>query len=545
MSNTFSVFGHIVDVVSGQISDGEIKVSEGRIIEIRPCSNVSDQYILPGLIDAHVHIESSMLVPVEFSRLASVHGTVATVSDPHEIANVLGVEGVEFMLENARHTPFRFFFGAPSCVPATGFESSGAMIDSGQIASLLGREEVLYLSEMMNFPGVVHEDAEVLAKLEAARRMGKPVDGHAPGLKGEGLKKYAQAGISTDHECSTLDEALEKVSLGMNILIREGSAARNFDALAPLINICPDKVMLCSDDKHPDDLAEGHINQLLARAVAKGCDAIQVIRTATLNPVKHYRLPCGLLQLGDPADMAIVQDLKTFEVLHTYIAGECVATAGQTAISSYKPALPNRFVAQPLKPDQLGVQPGNGELRVIRAFDGELFTRLELTSPTIRQGQVVSDIENDVLKMVVINRYTPAPPSFGFIRGFGFKQGALASTVAHDSHNLICVGASDKEMLAAINAVIEAKGGIAISSNGITEILPLPVGGLMTAADGYKAAEQYAHINVKAKSLGGNLRAPFMTLSFMGLLVIPELKLSDKGLFDGTTFSFTQLFTGD
>jgi adenine deaminase len=542
MKNSFSITGRIVDVVAGRIFPGKVTIEEGKIVSLEPAASVEDQYILPGLVDSHVHIESSMLVPSEFARLAVVHGTVATVSDPHEIANVLGSAGVEFMIGNGRLTPFKFHFGAPSCVPATGFESSGAIIGPEKIDELLGRDDIYYLSEMMNFPGVIFNDAEVWRKLSLAIKHSKPVDGHAPGLDSENIKKYAAAGITTDHECVTIEEALEKIKAGMHILIREGSAAKNFDALIPLIEKFPGRVMFCSDDKHPDDLVAGHINLLVKRAIKAGYNPLTVIRACTLNPVRHYNLTSGLLQPGDPADIITVDNLNDFNIKQTLINGEVVATGGMSVFGSFVYGSPNHFSVLPLTGTDLEVVSGNGRINVIQAYDGSLLTKKFPASPLIIDGKVISDIENDILKITVINRYSPSKPAIAFIRGFGLKKGAIASTVAHDSHNIISIGTSDEDMISVINCLIGHKGGIAVSDGKNIEVLPLPVAGLMSVDNGYAVAEKYQAINDKAFTLGGHLSAPFMTLSFMALLVIPELKLSDKGLFDGLKFSFTDLF---
>jgi adenine deaminase len=545
MENPFTISGQIVDVVAGNIFPGKIEVANGQIASVTPCESVDNQFIMPGLIDAHVHIESSMLVPAEFARLAVVHGTTATVSDPHEIANVLGMEGVDFMIRNGNLSPFKFHFGAPSCVPATGFESSGAVINSTFIGQLLQRDDILYLSEMMNFPGVIFGDEEVHKKLAFAKLYNKPVDGHAPGLDSENIKKYASAGITTDHECTNIEEAIDKINSGMHILIREGSAARNFDALVTLLGTHPEKVMFCSDDKHPDDLVTGHINLLIKRAISAGYDKMAVIRACTLNPVRHYKLKSGLLQPGDAADMVIVDDLSGFRIRKTFINGTKVAAEGKTLLQTNKYEAPNRFLAPQTTTSDLEVQAGKGKLKIIQAFDGDLVTGKLLTDPKLLDGKVVSDIQNDILKITVINRYKPSKPAVAFIRGFGLRCGAMASTVAHDSHNIICIGTNDTDMVSVINSLVANRGGIAVTDGRNMEVLPLPVAGLMGDTDGYKVAEMYENINKSALALGGALKAPFMTLSFMALLVIPELKLSDMGLFDGTKFSFTELFENE
>ncbi len=542
MENSFSLSGQIVDVVAGKIFPGIVEVSNGRILAIIPVEVADNQYIMPGLIDAHVHIESSMLVPAEFARLAVVHGTTATVSDPHEIANVLGMEGVDFMISNGKLSPFKFHFGAPSCVPATGFESSGAVINASEIGQLLMRDDIFYLSEMMNFPGVIFGDEEVNKKLAFAVKYNKPVDGHAPGLDSEDIKKYAAAGITTDHECTNIAEAVDKINSGMHILIREGSAARNFDALVKLLSTYPEKVMFCSDDKHPDELLAGHINLLIKRAIRLGYDPIAVIRACTLNPVKHYNLTCGLLQPGDAADIVVVDDLSRFNIKKTFIDGILVAAEGKSELTSFNYEAPNRFLALQTTASDFEIAVGEGPMKVIQAFDGELLTKQFLAEPTVVDGKVVADVQNDILKITVINRYAPTKPAVAFISGFGLKRGAIASTVAHDSHNIICIGTNDSDMVTVINSLVENKGGIAVTDGTDLDVLSLPVAGLMADCDGYEAAARYESINKKALALGGSLKAPFMTLSFMALLVIPELKLSDKGLFDGIKFAFTGLF---
>lgn len=543
--DTFFIDGNLVDCLKRTISPVRMTIQAGKIKSIDPTesSNIdfSLPFIVPGFIDAHVHIESSMLVPSEFARMAVVHGTVATVSDPHEIANVCGMEGVQFMIEDGKKVPFKFYFGAPSCVPATVFETAGDTLDAEQVKTLLELKEVKYLSEMMNFPGAIHGEEEVLKKIAAAQALGKPVDGHAPGLSGEGLVQYINRGISTDHECFTIEEAQEKLSLGMKIIIREGSAAKNFEALIPLIDEYPDQIMFCSDDKHPDSLVAGHINSLCARAIEKGYDVFHILRAACVNPVQHYKLDVGLLNVGDDADFVLVDNLKDFKALSTYINGVEVAESGTTKIAR----LPeqgksvNRFGINNISIDEIKL-PANGvyQLPVIGCIDGQLITEKLNLQPAQHGGNYVSDTKNDVLKIVVVNRYTKAPTAIAFIHRFGLKEGAIASSVAHDSHNIVAVGVDDQSIVDAINLIVDCKGGISCVGQGMKNVLALPIAGLMTDADGYSVADAYTLIDQQAKSLGSTLGSPFMSLSFMALLVIPNLKLSDKGLFDGEKFSF-------
>jgi adenine deaminase len=542
--NSYTLSGKIVDLVKGRIFKGTVQVENGKIQKITPDESVQeDQTILPGLIDSHIHIESSMLIPSEFARLAVVHGTVCTVSDPHEIANVLGIKGVKFMIENGKKVPFKFYFGAPSCVPATPFETSGAQFSSDDLEELLSMNEIHYLSEMMNFPGVIQGSPDEIKKIDIAKKHHKPVDGHAPGVKGEDARKYAEAGVTTDHECFTMDEALEKIRFGMKIQIREGSAAKNFEALIDLMKDHADKVLFCSDDRHPDNLAEGHINDLIKRAVAKGYDPVRVLQSAILNPVKHYSLNVGLLQDGDPADMIVVDNLTDFNVKTTYIDGQKVAENGKTLLNSVEETTPNNFLASPITKEDIRVEDLGKKVRVIEAYDGELITGTVLMETKSEHGNLVSDPEKDILKMVVLNRYQKAKPAVGFIKNIGLKKGAFASSVAHDSHNIVAAGTTDEEIVQAINAVIKSKGGVVVVDGKEEQLLPLPVAGLMSNQDGYAVAKKYKELDIRLHNMGATLRAPFMTLSFMALLVIPELKLSDKGLFNGNSFGFISLYS--
>lgn len=540
----FSIKANLVDILNRSIIPAEILVVGGVIhkilYETDTAINPSIPYILPGFIDAHVHIESSMLIPSEFARLSVVHGTVSTISDPHEIANVCGLQGVQFMIENGKTVPFKFNFGAPSCVPATIFETAGAELNAEDVKELLANDDIKYLSEMMNFPGAIEGDPEVLKKIHAAHAMGKPVDGHAPGLQGNDLKTYIQRGITTDHECFAIEEAREKLSLGMKILVREGSAAKNFDALIPLIEDHFEMMMFCSDDMHPDSLALGHINKICARAVYEGYDVFKVLQAACINPVKHYALHVGLLGLGDPADFILVNNLKDFNVNATYIDGIKVAENGISRIEKtvVLDQQLNSFNIGKISLDELAVEETeNYELPIIECLDGQLITPKLYRRPQKIGRQWVSDVDSDVLKIVVVNRYSKRPIAKAFIHRFGLKYGAIASSVAHDSHNIVAVGVDDESIVQAVNLIIECKGGIACFSGEKEFVLPLPIAGLMSGDDGYSVAANYTEIDLAAKSMGSTLSAPFMSLSFMALLVIPHVKLSDKGLFDGDKFS--------
>ncbi|WP_022834962.1 adenine deaminase [Salisaeta longa] len=535
--------GYIVDLHARSIRPGVVHVRDGRIAALESAEDVPHRFLLPGLIDAHVHVESSMLAPSEFARAAVPHGTVATVSDPHEIANVLGKAGVRFMLEDASRVPLKISFGAPSCVPATPFETAGAALGPDDVATLLDDPAIGYLSEMMNYPGVLSGDAEVQAKLEAAQARGLPVDGHAPGLRGAEAERYAAAGISTEHECTTLAEARDKLAAGMHILIRDGSAAQNFDALIPLMAEAPERLMFCTDDAHPDMLRRGHIDRLVRRALARGYNRFDVLRAACVHPVTHYSLDVGLLRVGDPADFIVVDDLNAFTVQATYIDGQRVSENGTANFSATPPETPNAFHAAPVEPADLEVPATGDTLRVIEAADHQLTTGEAHLPATIVDGAAVADPARDVLKLAVINRYVDAPPATAFVRGFGLERGAMASSVAHDSHNVIAVGANDDALARAINAVIAETGGISVATPEDVACLPLPIAGLMSAAPFETVATRYEALSRRVQDeLGSPMEAPFMTLSFMALLVIPSLKLSDQGLFDGDAFAFTDVF---
>ncbi len=535
------VSGQLIDIHNRSIYPAVVSILDGNILNVEKVHEAPEVYIIPGLIDAHIHIESSMITPGAFALAAVKHGTCGVVSDPHEIANVLGIKGVEFMINDAKNVPLKFFFGAPSCVPATNFETNGADLNSLEVRKLLEREEISYLSEMMNYPGVIYNDEEVLKKLDCAKEFNKPIDGHAPGLTGDALRKYAGAGITTDHECSNIAEAEEKISLGMKILIREGSAAKNLDALKGLFNSYPEKLMLCSDDLHPEMLREGHINKLIARLISEGYDLFDVIRSATINPSEHYRLNAGLLRKGDPADFILVDNPAKMNVNETWIKGKKVF-ADAKVLFKYETGIPvNNFVCTPLKNPDVLVLNRNGEIRIIVATEGELLTD-EIHQSSRSTGYVTTDIGNDILKIVVKDRYKDLAPAIGFIKGFGLKSGAFASSIAHDSHNIIAVGTNDRDIVNAINEIVRLKGGLAVSDAGTIKSLQLNIGGIMTTRTCEEIAYDYDFLNQLVNSKGCNMKAPFMTLSFMALLVIPDLKIGDRGLFDVKKFELVPLF---
>ncbi|MCC6252457.1 MAG: adenine deaminase [Bacteroidia bacterium] len=532
-----------VDIVNRNIFAAEVSVSQQKIISVEPINEQVEGYLLPGFIDSHIHIESSMVLPSEFAKVAVLHGTVATISDPHEIANVMGVPGVEYMIANSKTVSFHFFFGAPSCVPATAFETAGDTIDASQIENLMLHPDIWYLAEVMNYPAVINRDEEIMRKINAAHKAGKPVDGHAPGIVGMAIEKYYSAGISTDHECFTYNEGLEKLKLGMKVLIREGSAAKNYEALIPLIKDFPKQIMFCSDDKHPDDLLLGHINDTVKRAVEQGYDVFDVLHAACVLPVKHYKLPVGLLQPGNNADFILVNNLQEFKILKTYIKGNCVADNGKSLIQTSPYHIINKFNCSKISANQLRVKSSTKKIKVIEALNKQLITNFITDELNIDNGFLQTETRKDILKIVVVNRYHhEAPPSVAFIKGFGLQQGAIASCIAHDSHNIVAVGVDDESITAAINMIIQNNGGISVSSPEKGDhILPLPVAGIMSPHPVSEIGAKYQHLHHMAKSMGCLLDAPYMTLSFMALLVIPALKISDKGLFDANNFRFVSL----
>jgi len=531
MGESFELRGNIVDVTAGDIFPGRVLVADGKIAEVEATPEARySTLICPGLIDAHVHVESSLLTPAEFGRAAFVHGTVASVSDPHEIANVLGVAGVEWMLEDARRSPFQVYFGAPSCVPATPFETAGAALGPEEIGQLLDREEIRYLAEVMNFPGVIQQDPKMMAIIAEAKARGKRIDGHAPAVTGEDIKRYVAAGIETDHESITLEEARQKCQLGMKIALREGSAARNFDALWPLSHAFPSQCFFCSDDKHPDELILSHINAMVARAIHFGVEPMIAFRAATLNPALHYGLPSGLLRVGDRADIAEFDNIEGMQCLRCWAGGQLVAEKGQSLLAYEKPSAVNYFKTHAKRAEDFTLPPCKGERRVIVALDGEIFTEATITQAS------GPDTERDLLLIAVVNRYADTPPAVGLVSGFGLKDGAMASSVAHDSHNIVAVGTNAHDLCRAVNLVIAAQGGLSICAGKGGRVLALPVAGLMSDGECHDVADSFLALTRAARGLGCGLASPFMTLSFMALPVIPRLKITDKGLFDVETF---------
>jgi adenine deaminase len=539
----FSLSGNIVDLLHGRVYPGTVRIEKGRISGIDEDRGTYPTYLIPGFVDAHIHIESSMLTPAEFGRMASVHGTVACVADPHEIANVMGMAGVQYMLEDSVGTPFKLFFGAPSCVPATPFETSGAVLGPREVSELLARDDIRFLSEVMNYPGVIGRDPSLMKKIDAARALGKRIDGHAPGLRGKALADYISAGIETDHETLDLDEALEKISLGMKILIREGSAARDFDKLEGLLDGHGNQCMFCCDDLHPDDLVRSHIDSLVRRAIGNGHDPLNILRCACLNPVLHYDLPVGLLREGDPADFLVADDLKGLNILKTYIGGNLVAEMGRPLSAHAQSRIVNIFHSLPKAPEDFRIRSSGGPANIMEAYDGQLCTGWLKEPVRDDGGFALTDPAGDILKIVVVNRYRDSPPAAGFVKGFGLRHGAMASSVAHDSHNIVAVGVSDTDICHAVNLLIEHKGGLAVAGKDFREYMPLPVAGLMSDQDGWKSAASYSRLQESARGLGSQLKAPFITLSFMALPVIPKLKMTDRGLFDAEAFQPVEVFS--
>ncbi len=537
------ISGNIVDVLQDRIYPGTIIFSNGKIVDIIEDDIHVKNYIIPGFVDSHFHIESTMLTPAEFARIAVTHGTVGVVADPHEIANVLGIDGVKYMIENAEQSPLNFFFGAPSCVPATPFETSGAILGAEEVEQLLRMDKISHLGELMNFPGVINDDPLVLKKIALARKYSKKIDGHAPGLRGDDLKKYVNAGISTDHECTELGEALEKLELGMKIIIRESSACKDFDTLIPIAEKHYDQCMFACDDQHPDDLVIGNINVLVKKALKYGLDIMKVLRIASFNPVNHYGLDVGLLRIGDDADFLVIDNFEDLNILQTFIKGKLVAENGKTLLQKTKSEIVNNFKTGKKSIDDFFIRAKDSDINVIHVKDGEILTGKVVVPPVISGGFAVTDPAMDLLKIAVVNRYQDTKPAVGFVKGFGLRRGAIASSVAHDSHNIITVGVDDGSITSAVNTIIEHKGGICVVDDVEPTILPLPIAGIICDLDYLEIALKYEEIDLLAKKLGSKLKAPFMMLSFLALLVIPEIKMSDKGLFDGNKFEFIEVFT--
>lgn len=545
-----SIKGNIVDLELRIIYYGEVFLDTGKIGDLAEISaeKLGEKYILPGFVDSHIHIESSMLVPSEFAKVAVRTGVVATVSDPHEIGNVLGVDGVEYMRLNGDLSGFKFFFGVPSCVPAVSFDRSGAVLDSEIVDEMLGSGKYFFLSEMMNFPGVVCGDSEVMAKIRAALTRGLKVDGHAPGLVGDDLLAYATAGITTDHECMSIQEAEDKIKLGVKVQIREGSAAKNFDSLIDIAKEYPEMVMLCSDDCHPDDLLNGYFVGLVKRALKAGVSLFDALRISGYNAVKHYNLPVGLLQKGDLADFIVVDNLVDFNVEQTVVGGKTLFEKGDVNIANIGIEIANNFVENFIGVDDIKVSTdklGSVAVKVIGVVDGELYTNSEICSLPVLNGEVVGDEDADIVKIIVLNRYQKAKPSVGFIKGFGLKTGAICSSVSHDAHNIVAIGVDDESIVKAVNSINESKGGLAYADVDLLKVLELPVAGIMAANSAEKVAEDYRDLLAIAEKSGSTMKAPFMTMAFMSLIVIPELKLSDQGLFDVVAFKPTSLFADE
>lgn len=533
--------GKIVDIQQRRIYQGTLTIEAGKITAIHegsmatdpPCTTYTTGYIMPGFIDAHVHIESAMLTPENFGKVAITKGTVAVVTDPHEIANVLGVAGIQFMLDNSKKSPIKTFFTIPSCVPATPFDVSGGCVSAAEVEQLAATKQFVGLSEMMNVPGVLFQDKEVMAKLHTAQKYGYPIDGHAPLLSGENLKKYTEAQITTDHECSTIEEAEEKIKNGMKILIREGSAARNYEALKTLIKTHPEATMFCTDDSHPDELlSKGHIDKMVRQALRDGFNLFDVLRIASLNPIHHYGLNVGQLREGDEADFIVVDNLTDFNTKAVYMHGKKSDTVKDCATKEEEK---EDLHLNSFNHAEIQVEALRKEMRkatpVIEVEDGELVTQLYTYTPSEETDNLEAVLKEDILKIVYINRYTNGIPQVAFCKGFNLTSGAFASCIAHDSHNIIAVGCTDADLCKAINQVIKQKGGLAVSQTGKVDSLSLPIGGIMSDHKATYVAEQYSKLNRLLAGMGCTLRAPFMTLSFLSLVVIPSIKIGEQGLF--------------
>ena len=533
-----TIEGNLVDVVNREIYPSTIKISERKIVSIERNSNSYDRYIMPGFVDAHVHVESSMLLPVEFSNIVTRLGTVAIVNDPHEIANVLGMEGVKKMMENSEKAALKFYYGIPSCVPATPFDRTAGKIDAEDAEEMAATGKFVALSEMMNIPGVLNNEPEVMAKLAVAKKYNLRIDGHAPALRGDKLSLYIGHGIETDHECVTLDEAEEKIMKGMKVIIREGSAAKNYEALKSLIGTRTDDVMFCTDDAHPDDLLQfGHINYMVKKALSDGFGIFDVLQVACLNPVRFYRLDVGTLNVGDKADFIITDDIERMNIISTFIDGENVFEKRSFYGLKEEWNSCNLFHHDRLTIADIETTLSN-QVECIKVMPDELVTGKMIFSLDNMNDKFESDLSADVLKIVYLNRYLNGKPQVGFVSGFGIKRGAFASCISHDSHNIIAIGCTDEDLVASINAVIEQKGGLSIKNGDKLLLLPLPIGGIISNLSCEEVAGQYLKLNDEIKTMGSVLKSPFMTLSFMSLIVIPYFKIGEKGMFDYNKFDF-------
>ncbi|WP_417903360.1 adenine deaminase [Borreliella burgdorferi] len=542
----FKIEANYIDIFNKEIYPASIAIANGHIASIEKINATLDEYVLPGFIDAHIHIESSFLIPSNFAHLVVAHGTVATISDPHEIANVNGIDGINFMINNSKKTEFKFFFGAPSCVPALSqeFETSGYVLNDKDIDELMKLDDIYYLAEVMDFKGVINKDIEIINKINSALKRNKVVDGHAPGLSPNLTLKHASSGISTDHECLTIEDARYKLSLGMKILIREGSAAKNFESLHPLISECSkkycDSLMFCFDDAHPNDILNGHINLIVARAIKHGHDFFDVLKIACINPVLHYKIPVGLLRIGDPADFIITKDIKTFKINKTYINGKLVFNDGISLIPLINEIPINNFNCSKKSISDFKFSTKNKMIPVIKCISNQIITHKTMIDSNLLAPDFQSNIAEDILKIAIINRYKDnSKISIGFIKNFGIRNGAIGSTVAHDSHNIILVGSNDEYLCKAANTIIQNKGGLCALNNEKTIIMELPISGLMSTLSAERVASQYIKLNDFCKNvLGSRLDDPLITLSFMSLTVVPHLKINDKGLFDVDSFCF-------
>ena len=545
--------GKVVNVFTGELASTSVAVFDGVVVgfgerQANEVVELDGGILSPGFIDGHFHLESSLLIPAEFARAVLPHGTTTVVADPHEIANVAGIAGVQFMLEASEDIGLEVFYMAPSCVPATHLETAGAELSANDIEKLAQHPRVLGLAEVMNFPGVIMGDEAMLDKLE--RFLDKIIDGHSPGLSGAQLDAYLCGGIGSDHECTRLEEAREKLGKGMHIMLREGSQARDLEALAPLVTSqTKQRCMLVSDDCHPEDLLEqGHMNRVLKRAMELSIDPITAIQLASLNPARYFGLrTLGAIAPGYQADMVLLNSLQPLQIGRVYKKGKLVAEDGKCLLAKKLVAAEVQLISmnlEELKEEDLRLQAQGSEMRAIRAVPNTLITEEEIVTVADRQGQAVSDANRDLLKIVVIERHQGSGrKGFGFVRGLGLRKGALASTVAHDSHNLIVVGVSDSDMVVAANTLRELGGGLVVVSDGQVQAqLPLPVAGLMTAASLEQVVAWKKEVNQAALELGATLEHPFMALSFLALPVIPKLKLTDQGLVDVESFTHVPLF---
>ncbi len=524
--------GNILNIYTDEIYPGEIEIEKGVIQSIREVSSFFNEIIVPGFIDSHIHIESSKLTPSRFAEIALKHGTTSVVADPHEIANVMGLEGIEYMLNDARNSPLKFNFAAPSCVPTTEYETAGATIDSNVIDDLLRKDEFVSLGEVMDYNGVIEGKEDLIAKIESAKKHKKPIDGHAPLVTGEDLQKYVKYGIDTDHECTSKREAAEKRRMGVKIMIREGSESHMLEEL-----LHSDADFIVSDDICAEDLIDGHIDKLLRKAVSLGMDAFEALKLVTINPAKHYNLNVGSITPGKQADLVFIDNLEDFNVKRVIVDGNTIYKKQKLLYRANPMPVKTTLKITPKTAEDFDVKAQDenhksATVNVINVEDNTIISSHDTAKLSIDRNTVIPSVFEDILKISVIERYGGNTIANGFVHGFNIKNGAIASSVSHDSHNIIAVGTNSQYIAEATNKIIENKGGLVAMSNKEMIDLPLPIAGLMSDKSANVVSKVSSSLNELVSSMGCTLSSPYTTLSFLALPVVPSIKITNKGLFD-------------